>query len=250
MAVELQQRGTIQDLAEEKNDGRAAISASREPRARQISSTTDTTSLASLPTPSLPEKKKGDDGRAIETAKTARHASKPQVSAGDLDLDPGSDSSSCFSYEDGVDDFDGPLWWDATSAESVAREAGLISGSANLAPQDSNRPREGLTKQATQQHEVFDMSSSRSVASCQRAGEVVTKRESDGKQRRSRDRSIDAIVRSSSITENIPYPGDDLVVQAHNIDHTPHKCSPLCGGRYVGQCAHVAGCHHGPYSFA
>lgn len=81
-----------------------------------MSSATNITSLASLSTPFLPDKTMGDDGRAIEIAKTARHGSKPDVRADGLDLDPGSDSSSCFSYEDGIDDFDGPLWLDVMNA--------------------------------------------------------------------------------------------------------------------------------------
>jgi hypothetical protein len=228
------------------------MSASREPCARYVSSVANTKSLASTLPFVLSDNNKGDDGRAMETARIVTDTSKSDVRADDLDLCPASDSSSCFSYEDGVDDFDGPLWLDALSAESVAREAGLTCGVPNLVPEASGTDGTGeaLTKKATQQHEASNLSSPRSVTSSSRTDNIVTGPESDVKQRRGRDRSIDAIIRSPSITENISYPSDDLRVEAHSIDHTSHKCSPLCGGRHVGQCAHVAGCNHGPYSSA
>lgn len=252
MAVELRLRETIQDLAAEKSDEQVAMSALREPCARHVSSVTNTTSVALAPPFNLSNDNKGDDGGAIEAARMARDSSESDARAADLDLYLASDSSSCFSYEDGVDDFDGPLWLDAMSAESVAREAGLTSRAPNLAPQvsDADGLEEALTKQATQRHEAFDLSSPGIAASCQRTDETVAERQSDGKRWRGRDRSIDAVIRSSSITDNIPYPGKDLIVQAHNIDHAPHKRSILCDGRHVGQCPHVAGCKHGPYSSA
>lgn len=252
MAVELRRREIIQGLAAEKSDEQVEMSASRGSSARHLSSVTNTTCLALTPPFVVSDDNKGNDGGAIEAARMARDSSKLDVRAGDLDLYPASDSSSCFSYEDGVDDFDGPLWWDALSAESVAREAGLTSGASNLVPEasDAVETGEALTKKVTQQHEALNLSSPRSVTSSSRTDNIVTGPESDIKQRRGRDRSIDAVVRSSSITENISYPSDDLIVEAHPIDHTSHKCSPLCDGRHVSQCAHVAGCNHGPYSSA
>lgn len=175
---------------------------------------------------------------------SSTHVSYTHTTPDSITASPATESNLCFDYEEEMDNSSHLSRANATDRGGARLESALASRTMCVSPNVTNV---FALDDALVQWPAKKQTASRSFSACCTMTPptgIDREREPDDRER-SKNRSVDKVIPTSSIERDISYPDEELIAITHNVLPSFHKCSPLCDGANVSQCKHITGCKYG-----